>query len=59
MSRNDAKKDTSGFRKIDIDQYNDNNFKEEEDGGTQGSMGLDENTVMKFLRSYPFQNCIF
>ncbi|KYN20862.1 Actin-related protein 2/3 complex subunit 5 [Trachymyrmex cornetzi] len=36
MSRNDGKKDTSAsaFRKIDVDQYSDNNFKEEDaDGG--------------------------
>ncbi|KZC11914.1 Actin-related protein 2/3 complex subunit 5 [Dufourea novaeangliae] len=39
MSRNDGKKDSSAsaFRKIDVDQYNDNNFKEEDaDGGLGG-----------------------
>ncbi|XP_015434255.1 PREDICTED: actin-related protein 2/3 complex subunit 5 [Dufourea novaeangliae] len=52
MSRNDGKKDSSAsaFRKIDVDQYNDNNFKEEDaDGGLGGPTGPDENEVLTLL----------
>lgn len=57
MSRNDGRNDTTGtaFRKIDVDQYNDNDFKEEEaDGGTTGPTGPDENEVLQLLSQYPF-----
>ncbi|KAJ8680245.1 hypothetical protein QAD02_016032 [Eretmocerus hayati] len=54
MSKTDDRKikDTSGtaFRKIDVDQYNENNFKEEEaDGGVAGPTGPDENEVLSLL----------
>ncbi|XP_053987917.1 actin-related protein 2/3 complex subunit 5 [Hylaeus anthracinus] len=52
MSRNDGKKDSSAsaFRKIDVDQYSDNNFKEEDaDGGIGGPTGPDENEVLILL----------
>ncbi|XP_076755256.1 actin-related protein 2/3 complex, subunit 5 [Xylocopa sonorina] len=52
MSRNDGKKDTSAsaFRKIDVDQYSDNNFREEDaDGGIGGPMGPDENEILTLL----------
>lgn len=52
MSRNDGKKDTSSstFRKIDVDQYSDNNFKEEDaDGGAAGPTGPDENEILTLL----------
>ncbi|XP_051164570.1 actin-related protein 2/3 complex subunit 5 [Leptopilina boulardi] len=52
MSRNDGRNDTSdsAFRKIDVDQYNDNNFKEEEvDSGTTGPTGPDENEILQLL----------
>lgn len=52
MSRNDGKKDTSAsaFRKIDVDQYSDNNFKEEDgDAGSTGHTGPDENEILTLL----------
>ncbi|XP_076277901.1 actin-related protein 2/3 complex, subunit 5 [Lasioglossum baleicum] len=52
MSRNDGKKDSSAsaFRKIDVDQYSDNNFKEEDaDGGLGGPTGPDETEVLTLL----------
>ncbi|XP_035734768.1 actin-related protein 2/3 complex subunit 5-C-like [Vespa mandarinia] len=52
MSRNDGKKDTSAsaFRKIDVDQYSDNNFKEEDgDAGSTGPTGPDENEILTLL----------
>lgn len=57
MSRQDGRNDTSdsAFRKIDVDQYNDNNFKEEEvDSGTTGPTGPDENEILQLLSQYPF-----
>lgn len=57
MSRNDGKKDTSAsaFRKIDVDQYSDNNFKEEDaDGGVGVPTGPDENEILTLLSQYPF-----
>ncbi|OAD60171.1 Actin-related protein 2/3 complex subunit 5 [Eufriesea mexicana] len=52
MSRNDGKKDSSAstFRKIDVDQYSDNNFREEDaDGGIGGPTGPDENEILMLL----------
>lgn len=57
MSRNDGRKDTSAsaFRKIDVDQYSDNNFKEEDaDGGIGVPTGPDENEILTLLSQYPF-----
>lgn len=59
MSRNDGKKDTSAsaFRKIDVDQYSDNNFKEEDaDAGSTGPTGPDENEILTLLSQYPFSH---
>ncbi|XP_076161347.1 actin-related protein 2/3 complex, subunit 5 [Ptiloglossa arizonensis] len=40
----------SAFRKIDVDQYSDNNFKEEDaDGELGGPTGPDENEVLTLL----------
>lgn len=48
---------SSAFRKIDVDQYNEDNFKEDEtDSGSQQS-GPDENEITKLLAKYPFQFC--
>ncbi|KAK9301091.1 hypothetical protein QLX08_006429 [Tetragonisca angustula] len=61
MSRNDGKKDSSAstFRKIDVDQYSDNNFREEDaDGGIGGPTGPDENEILTLLSQYPFQALI-
>ncbi|XP_058807520.1 actin-related protein 2/3 complex subunit 5-A [Phymastichus coffea] len=54
MSKSDDRKikDTSGtaFRKIDVDQYNENNFKEEDpDQGVTGPTGPDENEILSLL----------
>ncbi|XP_015122350.1 actin-related protein 2/3 complex subunit 5-C [Diachasma alloeum] len=51
MSRIDDKKDMgTGFRKIDVDEFSENNFKEEEaDGGTTGPTGPDENEIISLL----------
>lgn len=44
---------SSAFRKIDVDQYSENNFREDEtDSG--GSVGPDENEVNNLLQKYPF-----
>lgn len=62
MSRISDKKDTLGsaFRKIDVDQYNENDFKEEDaDGGTTAPTGPDENEVMTLLSQYPLQTYLF
>lgn len=46
---------SSAFRKIDVDQYSEDNFKEDEtDSG--GQVGPDENEVNSLLQKYPFQN---
>lgn len=45
---------SSAFRKIDVDQYNEDNFKEED--ADQGVGGPDENEVTTLLNQYPFQN---
>lgn len=57
MSRIEDKKDTmgTGFRKIDIDEFNENNFKEEEaDASLTGTTGPDENEISNLLSQYPF-----
>lgn len=44
---------SSEFRKIDVDQYNEDNFKDDEvDQG--GSIGPDESAVTSLLTQYPF-----
>lgn len=44
---------SSAFRKIDVDQYSENNFKEDEtDSG--GLVGPDENEVNSLMQKYPF-----
>lgn len=44
---------SSAFRKIDIDQYCEYNYKEDEpDQG--GPLGPDENEVITLLKQYPF-----
>lgn len=61
MSRNEGKKDStaSAFRKIDVDQYSDNNFREEDaDGGIGGPTGSDENEILTLLSQYPFNELL-
>lgn len=44
---------SSAFRKIDVDQYNEDNFKEDEiDQG--GSGGPEESEITSLLNQYPF-----
>lgn len=47
---------SSAFRKIDVDQYNEDIFKEDDVDG--GSMGPDENEIAKLLTQYPLQKFI-
>lgn len=44
---------SSAFRKIDVDQYCEDNFKEEEIEQS-GPAGPDENEVVSLLNKYPF-----
>lgn len=44
---------SSAFRKIDVDQYNEDNFKEE-DADQGGPTGPDENEITALLNKYPF-----
>lgn len=55
MPRIDDKKDImgTGFRKIDVDEFSENNFEEDADGGT-GPTGPDENEILSLLNQYPF-----
>jgi actin related protein 2/3 complex subunit 5 len=53
MSKNTA---SSAFRKIDVDQYNEDNYKEDEGGDPQSPpIGPDENEITNLLNQYPFQ----
>lgn len=44
---------SSAFRKIDVDQYCEDNFKEDDNDQT-GPIGPDENEVIGLLNKYPF-----
>lgn len=44
---------SSAFRKIDIDQYNEDNFKEDE-AESSGPTGPDEGEICALLNQYPF-----
>lgn len=48
---------SSAFRKIDVDQYNEDNFEEDDvvDAGTAAATGPDENEITKLLTQYPFK----
>jgi actin related protein 2/3 complex subunit 5 len=46
---------SSAFRKIDVDQYNEDNYKEDECGESQSPpVGPDEKEITNFLNQYPF-----
>lgn len=45
---------SSAFRKIDVDQYNEDNFKDDE-LESSASIGPDENEITQLLNQYPFQ----
>lgn len=44
---------SSAFRKIDVDQYNEDNFKDDE--VDQGNFGPDETEINNLMAQYPFQ----
>jgi hypothetical protein len=49
---------SSAFRKIDVDQYNEDNYREEEQGELQSApVGPDEAEVTALMNQYPFHNC--
>lgn len=52
---------SSAFRKIDIDQYCEDNYKEEDadQGGPIGAIGPDETEVITLLNQYPFLLCFY
>lgn len=49
MSKNTV---SDKFRRVDVDEYDENKFVDEEDGG-ENQCGPDEGEVDSFLRQYP------
>lgn len=47
---------SSAFRKIDIDQYNEDNFRDDE-AEQAVPAGPDEKEISNFLNQYPFHLC--
>lgn len=48
---------SSAFRKIDVDQYNEDNYREEEQAELQSTpVGPDEAEVTALMNQYPFHN---
>lgn len=49
---------SSTFRKIDVDQYNEDNYREEEQAELQAApVGPDEAEIMALMNQYPCSNC--
>jgi len=54
MSKNTS---NSAFRKIDVDQYNEDNYKEDDAGDAHSApIGPDDNEITNLLNQYPFSN---
>lgn len=47
---------SSAFRKIDVDQYNEDNFREDDADQASGMIVPDEAEITTLLNQYPFQN---